>query len=90
MRQVTSAVKRERPIPTVDEVVHDLNGSTVFTKLDVEWAIHQVESSEDSRPITTYATHKGLLRNSRLMFCAPEMYQQVIQQVLAGCEGMKT
>ena len=63
MRQANSAIVRERhPIPTVDGVLHDLNGSTVFSKLGIKWAFHQVELSEASRPITTIATHKGLLR----------------------------
>ena len=69
MRQANGAIVRERhPIPTVDEVLHDLNGSTVFSKLDVKWAFHQVELSETSRPITTFAIHKGLFRYKRLMF----------------------
>ena len=93
MRQANGAIVRERhPIPTVDEVLHDLNGSTVFIKLDIKWAFHQVELSETSRPITTFATHKRLLRYKRLMFgvsCAPEMYQRVIQQVLEGCDGVR-
>ncbi|XP_068692945.1 uncharacterized protein [Montipora foliosa] len=38
MRQANGAIVRERhPIPTVDEVLHDLNGSTVFSKLDIKW-----------------------------------------------------
>ena len=93
MRQANGAIVRERhPIPTVDEVLHDLNGSTVFSKLDIKWAFHQVELSETSRPITTFATHKGLFRYKRLMLgvsCAPEMYQRVIQQVLEGCDGVR-
>ena len=41
MRQANGAIVRERhPIPTVDEVLHDLNGSTVFSKLDIKWAFH--------------------------------------------------
>ena len=58
----------------------------------IKWAFHQVELSEESRPITTFVTHKGLFRYKRLMFgvsCAPEMYQRVIQQALEGCEGMR-
>ena len=90
MRQANAAIVRERhPIPTVDEVLHYLNGSTVFSKLYIKWAFHQVELSETSRPI---ATHKGLFRYKRLMFgvsCAPEMYQRVIQQVLEGCDGVR-
>ena len=45
-----------------------------------------------SRPITVFATHRGLFRYKGLMFgvsCAPEMYQRVIQQVFEGCEGVR-
>ena len=93
MRRANSAIIRERhPIPTVDEVLYDLNQSTIFSKLDIKWAFHQIELAESSRPITTFVTHKGLYRYKRLMFgisCAPEMYQRVIQQILQGCEGVR-
>ncbi|XP_061195212.1 uncharacterized protein K02A2.6-like [Saccostrea echinata] len=92
MRQANTAVQRVRhPIPTIDEILHEMNGSTVFSKLDVTWAYHQIELKPESREITTFVTHKGLFRYKRLMFgisCAPEMYQKVMQQVLQGCEGV--
>lgn len=48
MGQANSAMVRERhPIPTVDGILHDLNRSTVFVKLDIKWAFHQVELSEE-------------------------------------------
>ena len=63
MRQANTAIIRERhPIPTVDEVLHDLNQSKLFSKLDIKWAFHQIELDEESRPITTFVTHKGLYR----------------------------
>ena len=38
MRQANGAIVREQHlIPTFDEVLHDLNGSTVFSKLDIKW-----------------------------------------------------
>ena len=92
MRVANGAVLRERhPIPTIDEVLHDMNESSVFSKLDIEWAYHQVELDEKSREITTFVTHKGLYRYKRLMFgisCAPEMYQKVMSEVLQECEGV--
>ena len=34
MRQANGAIARERhPIPTVEELLHDLNGSTIFSKI---------------------------------------------------------
>ena len=50
MRQANEAVIREcHPIPTVDEVLQELNQSTVFSKLDVKWAFHQIELKEESQ-----------------------------------------
>ena len=69
MRRANRAIVRERhPIPTVDDVLYQLNGSTVFSKLDLRWGFHQSELEEQSRKITTFITHKGLFRYKRLMF----------------------
>ena len=92
MRRANEAVVRERhPIPTIDEVRHTMNGSTIFSKLDLRWGFHQLELAEESRNITTFSIHKGLYRYKCLIFfrisAAPEIYQHAIQQVLAGCEG---
>ena len=91
MRRANEAVVRERyPIPTVEEVLVDLNESTVFSKLDMQMGFHQLELDEQSRDITTFVTHKGLFRYKRLMFgisSGPEIYQNTIQQLLSACEG---
>ena len=91
MRQANMAVKRERnPIPTIDEVLQDLNQSKFFSKLDLNSAYHQIELAPESRDITTFGTHDGPYRYKLLMFgisCAPEMYHKVIRQVLQDCEG---
>lgn len=93
MRRANQAIVRERqPIPTVEEILHDLNGSTVFTKLDLKWGFHQVSLKEESRHITTFATHRGLFRYRRLMFgisSAPEKYQKIIQDVFRTCRGVE-
>ena len=77
MRQAHMAVKRERfPIPTIDEVLQDLNQNKFFSKLDLTSAYHQIELSPESRDITTFGVS-----------CAPEMYQKVLHQVLQECDG---
>ena len=91
MRRANEAIIRERhPIPHVDDVLHSLNQSTVFSKLDLKWGYHQVELEPESRSITTFVTHCGLYRYKRLMFginAAPEIYQHVIQQTLQNCDN---
>ena len=92
VRRANEAISRERlPIPTVDEVLEELNGSTVFSKLDLRHGFHQVELHADSRDITTFVTHDGLFRYKRLSFgvnAAPEKYQYIISQVIADIEGV--
>ena len=40
MRQANCAVERERyPIPTIDEVLQNMNNSKVFSKLDLRWGV---------------------------------------------------
>ena len=69
MRHANEAIVRERhPIPLVEELLHDLNGSTVFSKIDLKWGFHQILLSEESRHVTTFVTHRGLYRYKRLMF----------------------
>ena len=93
MRRANTAVRRERhPMPTIDDVLHEMTGAAFFSKLDLTQSFHQIELDERSRYITTFTTHRGLYRYRRLMFgisCAPEIHQRVIQQVLADCEGAR-
>lgn len=92
MRQANTAVRRKRhPIPTIEEMLCNMNQSKVISKLDIRAAYHQIELKPESRDITTFTTHKGLYRYKRLMFgvsCAPEMYQSIIQQIFQGCDGV--
>ena len=54
------AIERERhPIPTIEEVLHDLNGSSVFSKLDLKLGFHQVELDAESDKITIFITHRS-------------------------------
>ena len=72
-------------------MLYDLNGATVFSKIDLKWGFHQIELEEDSRDKTTFVTHRGLYRYRRLMFgitSAPEKYQKIVSDVLAGCSGV--
>ena len=92
MRRANEAIIREHyPIPTAEELLQDLNGRTLFSKIDLKWGFHQIFLSQKSRHITTFVTHRGLYRYKRLMFgvtSAPEKYQQVIRDVLRDCEGV--
>ena len=84
MRMPNQAIQRERhPMPIVDDLIHKLNGATVFTKLDLRAGYHQLSLAEESRHMTTFATHKGLPRYKKLNFgtnSASEIFQHVISE----------
>ena len=60
MRAANKAIVRERhPIPTIEDLLYQLNGYNVFSKLDLNKGYHQLELEEESRYITTFVTHQG-------------------------------
>ncbi|XP_014662946.1 PREDICTED: uncharacterized protein K02A2.6-like [Priapulus caudatus] len=92
MRCVNKAILRERHItPTITEIIADVNGSRIFSKLDLNQGYHQLELHPDSRHLTTFSTHVGLRQYKRLNFgisCASEIFQNAISQVLEGIPGV--
>ncbi|CAB4030059.1 Retrovirus-related Pol poly from transposon, partial [Paramuricea clavata] len=93
MREANKAVKREKHlIPTLDELITDLNDATVFSTLDLTSGYHQLELEPESRHITTFSTHVGLRRYKRLMFginAASEIFQNSIAELLTHLPGCK-
>ena len=93
MREPNKAIQRERHcMPTTDELIQDLNGATVFSKIDLKAGYHQLELAPQSRYITTFATHKGLYRYKRLNFgicSASEIFQHAIHEVIRDVKGVK-
>jgi len=79
-------------MPTIHDLIADLNGATVSSKLDLSSGYHQLELHPDSRHITTFSTHVGLRRYKRLMFginAASEIFQNAIEQILTGLPGCR-
>ena len=49
MRMANKAIERERhAMPTIDELIHDLNGSNVFSKMDLKAGYNQLVLEEES------------------------------------------
>ncbi|CAB3993644.1 Hypothetical predicted protein [Paramuricea clavata] len=90
--QVTrKAVQRERHItPTIKEIIADLNGANVFSKLDLNQGYNQLELAPESRYITTFSTQLGLMRYKRLNFgisSAAEIFLNAIRESLDFIPG---
>ena len=69
MREANKAIPRTHTVmPTLDDIINELNGATVFSHLDMNHGYQQLELKENSCDITTFATHVGLYRYKRLNF----------------------
>lgn len=89
MRYPNQAIQREHY--PIDTLLNKLKGAVVFSRLDITSAYYHVELHPASREITTFMTSKGLMRFKRLMFginCAPEIFQRIMCEMLAGIEGV--
>ena len=86
------AIERERySTPTIDDIITELNGAQLFSKIDLNNGYHQLVLHEESRYITTFTTHVGLRRYKRLMFginAASEIFQNAIYQSLHCLSGV--
>ena len=93
MRDAHKAIRRTRHVtPTIEELVSDLNGATVFSKIDLRSGYHQLELDPESIYITTFSTHVCLYRYKRLIFglnSAAEVFQHTVQEVIAGIPGAR-
>ena len=92
MRVPNKEVQRTRhPSPTIDDLIHLMNGATAFSKLDLKSGYHQLTLAPECRYITTFATHKGLRRYKRLNFgtnAASEIFQSVIHDQIRNIPGV--
>ena len=91
LTKLNDQVKRERlMLPSVDDVLSQLSGAKVFSKLDANSGFYQIELTPESALLTTFITPFGRFCYNRLPFgitSAPEYFQKRMQSVLAGVEG---
>ena len=93
MRAANQAIERERhPVPTVEDLIVDLNGATVFSKIDLDQGYHQLKVEENCQSVTSFVPHFGLFHYKRLSLgvnSAAEIFQKSIEEVLRGIEGIR-
>ena len=75
------------PLPRIEDIFASLSGGKQFSKLDLAQAYLQLSLAEESQPLVTINTHKGLYRYQRLPFgvaSAPAIFQRTMETLLQG------
>lgn len=90
---LNATVKRECYILlTLEDITHNLRGSTFFSKLDATSGYWQIPLDEESTTLTTFITPFGRFFYKRLPFgisSASEIFQRVMEELLGDIPGVE-
>ena len=87
-RQVNKGTIPDKyPVPNIQTLLHRLGGSSIFSKVDLVKAYHQIPMDENSIPLTAITTPLGLFEYLYMPFGlrnAAATFQRFIDNVLEG------
>lgn len=92
LTRLNKSVQRERhQLPAVEQVLAQLTGAKVFSKLDANSGFWQIPLAPESALLTTFITPFGRYCFHRLPFgitSAPEHFNRRISDILTGAQGV--
>jgi hypothetical protein len=92
LKPLNESILREvYPLPKVDDILAQLSGSKLFSKLDANCRFWQIPLAEESKTLMTFITPFGRYQFNKLPFdisSAPEHFQKRMSKVLAELDGV--
>lgn len=84
-KALNAITNRDRfPISTMDELMDELHGAVVLSKLDLRAGYHQIRVAEGNREMNAFRTHQGHFEFTVLLFClsnVPATFQVTMNQL---------
>ena len=79
------------PLPHIQDIFDALQGSSIFSTIDLRSGYWQIPMAESDIPKTAFVTHRGLYEFTRMPFGlknAPAVFQRAMQSVLGDTLGV--
>ena len=77
------------PLSTAEDILANLNGGRIFSKLDLSEAYQQMPVEEKCEELLTINKHRGLYKINRLQYgikVAPTIFQKIMNTMLADLD----